>query len=103
MKDDGVRGADPATDGSLHDAILDVRHPGRVDDAHALQPQGRPDSLEQARPSAEDERHDVQLQFVDEAGAQVLVDRVRTCASADSIPSVTNVNVVSERVSGSRA
>jgi hypothetical protein len=97
-----------------------VRDPGRVDRAALLEPQAWVDVREQTRPAAEQDRNDLQLDLFHELGRQVLVDRLRTasapppmitslpraawlaCSSADSIPSATKVNVVSDRVRGSR-
>jgi hypothetical protein len=66
--------------------------------------------------SREQDRDDVELDLVDEPRGQVLIDHLGAtapptsllqaarlaCSSVDSNPSVTKVNVVSDRVSGSR-
>ena len=94
-----------------------MRDPGRLERAKLLELQVRPDTVEQTRTSAKEDRRDVQLQLVDQAGRQVLVDDVGAAADEDvlvagglarsleggSIPSVTKVKVVSERTSGSRS
>lgn len=95
-----------------------MRDAGRLDRTHLLELHLRTQAVEEPCPAAKDERDDVQLHVVDEPGCQVLVDdagaaayqdvppgrcRARLLHSADSIPPVTNVNVVSESVSGSRA
>jgi hypothetical protein len=43
-----------------------VRHAGRHNGADLLEPERGADALEQPRAAAEEERHDVQLEFVDE-------------------------------------
>ena len=94
-----------------------MRDPRRLNGAERLELQVRADPVEEARPTTQENRDDVQLELVQEPGRQVLVDDVapppmKTSLSpaaalawsrADSTPSVTKVKVVSERVSGSRS
>jgi hypothetical protein len=78
---DGDRPAGRSPSDTLHDAVGEVRHPGCLDRAELFKLQVRADSVEQTRAVAENHRSDVQLELVDEAGRQVLVDDL--CAAAD--------------------
>ena len=89
---------------------------GRFDRADLLQRQVA-DVIQQALSTTQQDRHDVQLHLVDEAGREVLPRDVRSTAElyvlapaasfawsrADSIPSVTKLKVVSGGSSGSRS
>ncbi len=48
-----------------------------------FEPETGTDTLEEARTAAQDDRHDVELQLVDETGGQVLVDDVGAAADED--------------------
>src|SRR5829696_5640611 len=67
----------------VHDAVLEVRDPRRLDCAELLELQIRSYSVEEARASAQEDRRDVQLQLVDQTGRQVLVDDVGAAADED--------------------
>ena len=85
-----------------------VRDAGRLDRS-TCSSSSRADTFEEPRAVPEDQRDDVELELVDEARCQVLIDGAgaaadedvlsrRSCRAwsrADSIPSVTKVNVVS--------
>src|SRR5215218_3857219 len=60
----------------VHNAVLEVRDPRRLDRPEFLELQIRSYSVEEARASAQEDRRDVQLQLVDQTGRQVLVDDV---------------------------
>ena len=90
---------------------------GRLDRPHLLQPELGGQAVEEARAAAQHEWDDVQLELVDEARCQVLIDDIGPAADEDvlsggsgrawsraaSMPSVTNVYVVSASVSGCRS
>ena len=69
--------------GSGHDAVLEVRNPGRLDGAELFQSQAGADVVEQASAAAEQDRDDVQLDLVDEAFGQVLTDHLGAAADED--------------------
>src|SRR5215211_5712490 len=101
----------------VHNAVLEVRDPRRLDRPEFLELQIRSYSVEEARASAQEDRRDVQLQLVDQTGRQVLVDDVGAAADEDvllagGLPRLLQgrldsigdkVKVVSERISGSRS
>ena len=94
-----------------------MRHSVRLDRPNLLELQFGADVVEEPSAATKHQRDDVQLDLVDEPRREVLVDEAGAAADqdvlsgrgatrlieADSIPSLTNVNVVSERVSGSRS
>src|SRR5215211_2070662 len=67
----------------VHNAVLEVRDPRRLDRPEFLELQIRSHSVEEARASAQEDRRDVQLQLVDQTGRQVLVDDVGAAADED--------------------
>ena len=108
------RDRSPRREPGLGAPVSEMRHRGGRDDAVELQ-LGRFELVEQANATAEENRNEVELELVEEPGAEVLLDDVgaardvhvfpaalRACSSAASTPSVTKVKVVPCSSSGSR-
>ncbi len=60
-----------------------MRDAGRLEDADRLQRHVRPDALEETRAAAQQDRHEVQLQLVEQPGGEIFVDHVRAPADKD--------------------
>src|SRR5512141_494636 len=72
------------TSRSLDDAIPEVSHRRRLDHSGAFQVDHAPvEVAEEARSAAEEERGDVDLELVDQAGAEELLEDARTARNGD--------------------
>src|SRR5687767_6384972 len=68
---------------SVHDSVHEVRDSRCLDHAEQLEFHFGSHALEEPRATAKDDWDDVQLQDVDEAGSQVLVDDIGPTADED--------------------
>src|SRR5829696_380907 len=84
----------------FHDAVLEVRYPGCLDRAELFKLQVRSDSVEETLAAAQDERRDVDLDFVDEPGRQVLVDDAGAAADVHVLVAGGLLGLLEGRLNG---
>ena len=97
-RESGRTGRDPDRLTTSADAVLQVRHARRLDRPDLFEPELRADAVEQACAAAEHERRDVQLELVDEAGSQVLVDGVGSAADRDVLAAGRRLRLLERRL-----